>query len=408
MAEKKILSFLFFILSLIVLGIVGCNSIMELITPSSGVLTPTTEKALKPTPTKQPVFIMRASNIDFDIGERILLLGNEFQVFNILPNNYSGTISLSSNKCELINVIGYSNQLDISKIDMKGHVTSKKTITFENSTTGYSYYFNISPDEKWVAMKEASSEWGYSAKDAKIQDIEIVSIASSNSHPTLIKITENGGAYGNNVSWSEDSRYLSFTDNDINGINQLYLFDTQTSKKEAISNFSSQHYISDIKWAPNNSILAASIFDKQVNDENYTVSNERIMLFSIQPQNEWTIEMKSCNGLSYWWGNNDLLLILCNPYQNNETTLFWYDVKKKNFKDKLVPYPKMNSEVYDVIPITEDLSRIALIGPKEYVYNLANDSFSLIDSTIPEETFRLGIYNFIESASGSIFLSGCY
>lgn len=343
-----------------------------------------------------------------DEENQVYFLKDDFSVESSFKNQYNSSLALSSNSCELIYLFGGSSQIEITKLSLDGKVLEKKVNFFANESSKYLYLFSISPDEKWVAFKEASGEWGQSASDAPFQDVAIVSI-NSNSMPTVKILTENGAAFVDKLTWSPDSRYLSFSDNDANGVNQIYIFDTLTGGKKQVSRFTSQIIVHEINWSPDSKLMAATIFNKEKTETGYMTFTGRVVLLSAGDGTVWTANLGKgeYDNISFYWGKENRLLFFTYSQNLEKSILFWYNANTKMVEKEVVLSKSLSSWSNFAFPLSEDLSSVAVFGGNAYIYNSENEDYSLINTQIIEKIIHNGSYQLIKTSSGSLFSPIC-
>lgn len=335
-------------------------------------------------------------------------LGKDLLVKSSIINHY-GNLTLSTNGCEFISVWVYSNDIQIQTINFQGNVIKNEEIHFDDDSPNFHYLPSISPDGDWVAFKEASGAMGQSYADASNQDVKIVAITSMPVHPS-IKLTEYGGAFVTKLAWSPDSRYFSFTDFDVNGITQVYIYDTNTGEKNQVTQFLSQKDIFEIKWSPDSITIAASVFEKEVTDYGYTKSAGEIILISIQDQvvRKANLDENNVDQIFFWWGSENRLFLYTESTHEEGGSLSWYSATINRVERKVNLSTSLENGWSSYgFPLSEDLNLIAILGGAIYIYDSSSGEYWINETPMINEIFNNGAYKLIETSSGSLFTQTC-
>lgn len=401
--------YLFFICLLSLLYVSSCKTAQEENYGQLSTIVSQTESSTKSISSQtQPVFFIVYNNGPVGDGQRIFELRKDLSVVDSLVNSFDGGIGSIRANCRFISIFGGSYQINITMVDQKGNIIENKEIQFYNESPKYQYGYSISPDGNWVAIKEASGEWGQAATDAAFQDVAIVAVNSKTAE-TMKQLTEHGGAFVHHLTWSPDSNFLSYSDNDKNGANQVFIYDPHSGRKQQVTQFTDHKIIDELKWSNDSTTLAASVYDKQKTESGYVAINGKMVLISIPNQVVWSTELgsKVFNGFTFWWGSGNKILVYTQPDGPKMGTLYWYSSEQKVIEKKVeLSDTKIRWTNY-AFPITEDLTQVVLIGQYLYEYDSSSGEMSKIRSSSIDQTYNFGDYALLETSSGSIFTQGC-
>ncbi len=383
----------------------GCSSENRDIAPS---VVPPVSNA---TPTKanisDSIFISTDNRKnDADI---VFQITDDLVIAPLFPNQFSN-LQFLPDGCEWVDIFGTSNHLQIRSIDSNGGITEQREISFEDSPAGFQYLYSISPDKEWVAFKEAAGEIGQTYSDASVQNVKIVNIQSE-SGQSAKEITHHGGAFVNSLAWSPDGRFLSFSDFDEGGVPQIYIYDPHIDTVIQVSSFQEPHTgIVEIKWSYDSDYLAASVYDESKTETSMLQQNGRIFLFSPENQPLGAVDFgeKDPQRLSFWWGQNDRLLIYSQSTSQEYGKLSWYNPIDGSVEKKIsLSSEDLQIRTHFAFPLSSDLTRVALVGEQVGVFDSENNRYFKIDSPDIQDIFYNGFYKFIETPGGGISIRGC-
>ena len=231
---------------------------------------PSPTNTLTTTPTATPVVPLEGPLIGFfaqhlDGTNAILILDMGTETFRIVESELlddAPGIKWQGNGCQLEVWFG-------DLFDLKGNVLSVPSDELDwdilapqkNSRT---YATRLSPDGLWLAYNI-----GYGGKiqidmetEAEFNDIGIVSQAN----PEDPLFVTNSGKAGR-FTWSADSQWLAYSDEDDRGIVQLYRFSPNNGAKEQLTFRSEALKTGHQVWSPDGRYIATSIRKGDVETE---------------------------------------------------------------------------------------------------------------------------------------------
>lgn len=356
--------------------ILGCSVKSENIKPSPAIIANPTEQYTNEI--SEPSIIREV--IYHHSDSSIKLVDQNFQIVQSFESE-NKTYYLTPDKCLLysLSVGGYEmeGQVLVTASNLTGQTIKEYYALVQEDIGKNSFEFTISPNLNWISYKVADGETGMSLTDADIQNVKLVKISTEESAQS-ISLTNQGGARFSRHIWSPDSQYIAFTDFDLQGIPQIYIYNTELGFLEQITDMeedtmSNRNLI--LAWSPDSKHLVFSLGTKIGIAQ---ISNKNIHWLEFIPNDIQNLRQ-------IWWSDDMKLLVLANVHgESMSPGLFWYDVSSDSVINKLssADFGSL-SPIYQSFPLDKNLNYIvAVVGEQIYTYDLYARTYKKIDTTV--------------------------
>ncbi len=169
-------------------------------------------------------------------------------------------------------LLGYDLVSDISKIIFKK--------VQKQSDDLWLTYPTLSPTGRWIAYVVWSGDKYYNS--AEFQDVEITQVLMDQP----VRITSRGGATFSGGTWSPIKDEIAFSDIDVNGNQQLYIYTPDSGKREALTNFfDPEMEIGQSGWSDSGDQIAFIV------KRNYQKENRKSELWVTEVQTKQSYQM---------------------------------------------------------------------------------------------------------------------
>lgn len=265
--------------------------------------------------------------------------------------------------------------------DLKGNVLSVRSdkinwdilLPQENSRT---YFTRLSPNGLWLAYNIGHGGDVQIDMDteAEFNDIGII---SQESPDNPIFVTDSGVV--GDFTWSPDSRWLAYTDEDDRGIKQLYRFSPSNGTKKQLTFRNETLRTGHQVWSPDGRFIATSIRKGEI-------ENERGGVEIIDLRNRSRVEVmpdtevfSGVRSRQIWWSPESKTVVFSGRgYQDRYSQIYWVDAESGEIIDSF-----MNNEV----PWGTNFSVYSIGGVDELLVENGRREFYLFDRT--ERTMTL-------------------
>jgi hypothetical protein len=311
----------------------------------------------------------------------IKLVDQNFQIVQSFESQ-NKTYYLTSDKCLLysLSVGGYEmeGQVLITVSNLTGQKIKEYYALVQEEDIGKnSFEFAISPNLNWISYKVADGETGMSLTDSDIQNVKLVKISTEESAQSISLTNQGGARFGRHI-WSPDSQYIVFTDFDLQGIPQIYIYNTELGFLEQITDME-EDIMSNrtliLAWSPESKHLVFSLGTKIGIAQ---ISDKKIHWLDFIPNDIQNLRQ-------IWWSDDMKLLVLANVHgESVSPALFWYDVSSNSVINKLssADFGSL-SPIYQSFPLDKHLNYIvAVVGDQIYTYDLYARTHKKIDTTV--------------------------
>jgi hypothetical protein len=340
-------------------------------------------------------------------GRKVYFIDKDLFILSEIPNVYM-YLSLSSRDCELLGLIVNtdSGQIKLYNIDFLGNLPDQKDIYFFPGENHNKFNFLISPTEDWIAFLQVSNDYGIDFSTSTNQQVYIIGTKETNTH-IPIAISVNGGTSPNSLIWSPNGQLLTYVDFDQSKVRQVFTYSPMTGERKQITQFIQDQKIEVIKWSPDQQAIALETKTQILVGSNntYRVNFGIISLPSNNYEIVQTFEPDVYN-ISFWWGENNQVMILSESNTYGSDTIDWYDNDLRQFTHKYSPSVNgVPSSIALAFPLSSDLDWVLLPnGP--YIYKATEDYLFAIKNdptAIPFDNFL----NVIQTTSGSLKPNKC-
>lgn len=227
-----------------------------------------------------------------------------------------------------INIYGWSNngcslivetETDrIVKADIEGNIITDIVKVGKLNFEGEMIQTSISPDEKWIAIVSGTGNQEFTSYEFQ----NLVTFYVQNQSSEIYKLTNSGLVNG--IAWSPDSNLLAYNDNDIHGVQQIFISHPSGSNKFQLTHFESEGLvIRSLKWSPSGEKIAFAVINEEMH-ESY------LGLIEISSDNHLKYISSIAGVGEFWWASDDILVadILPsgkNPDKITDRAISWYD-----------------------------------------------------------------------------------
>ena len=222
--------------------------------------------------------------------------------------------------------LNQSEGFNIEWKNLRGESVDSKGVVFPHSSDD-TYNIRISPNMDWIAYKQARAwENLYGIADSQKQDVFILPV-EFDQEVESIKLTENSGAWFAEIAWSPDGNYLAYTDFDVDGNQQIFLYDPIAGVKELITDLGhteSQIYVFDFEWSKDSKNIVF-LSGKAINNENQFLGTTRALGLLVLESKEikWIYqETQELDVEILGIGKTGLLVL-----KEAHNMITWYDIK---------------------------------------------------------------------------------
>lgn len=313
----------------------------------------------------------------------ILILDLSTETFRIVKNELTHDvldIKWQENGCQLEGWFG-------DLFDLKGNIISSPSRTIkwdilapqDNSRT---FSTLLSPNGTWLAYNIAHGKVLESdmVAEAEFNDIGIINLANPED-PIFVTSSGRAGRY----AWSPDSQWLSFSDEDENGITQLYRFSPSNHESKEQLTFREENLrVGHQVWSPDGNYIATSIrkgVEESERGHLEIIDLQDLSRTEIIPD---TDNFSGVRSRQVWWSSeSDKIMFSGRGVQDTYTQIYWADVKTGEILDSF-----MNDEApwetnFNVYPVG-GLDTVLLRGPEYYLLERATKTLTPLSVMFPE------------------------
>ncbi|MBM3137480.1 MAG: hypothetical protein FJZ98_04765 [Chloroflexi bacterium] len=307
--------------------------------------------------------------------------------------------------------MAYAHEIQIITLDVYGVEVERKIVPLMNSeSTEFTYDYVLSPDGLLLAYKRISGTYGISYDTARIQDVEILGI-DGQTHRQGKKLTERGGAWFVDLTWSPDSRYLAFTDFDENHVQQILLYEPVADRIVQLTDFGlgmKDYLITGIYWSPDSSEVAFSaerIRLEHQDEEYYTIEFQAGGLGIIKIDHkglDWIFPFEDSIEIEHvWWGDFSTEVLFLAEGELSNSRVIWYNLISGEQTTLNAHELDPDEDLWHILPLKNDLSIIGIFGKSLYIFDRDAGAFSTKDR------FTYQFETEITSPSNSLLKKGC-